>query len=348
MVRCVSQSGRRSRQTGAALGRQPMKKGGRAFAAAAIIGVALSGGVSADTLAQPQDNALERRAADYVLLREDIAAIEATPFDSAKTTREAHKRLSAHTSKALSSGWVAYAALVAASTPEFAEALQKDMKKSERGLKGKDAFLARLAADPSYARKLKGADAAVERVLSMTAQDVTRFAALGDAFKTQAYAMQKTNWGKQRIAASSDRLSEAEAYARARPPASAPALSLSSNGGVTAPVLASDSGAWSPNWGAAGSPGDNSEPNAQVIMDRVLNLAARYDIGAMNEKVVDVYAKNDRADQCLSMATLTLRQCIAATRTPYEEAFCLGEHALIDTASCVGWVAGAGAEDQQG
>ncbi|MEZ5929016.1 MAG: hypothetical protein R3C55_11145 [Parvularculaceae bacterium] len=38
------------------------------------------------------------------------------------------------------------------------------------------------------------------------------------------------------------------------------------------------------------------------------------------------------------MATLTLRQCIAATRTPYEEAFCLGEHALIDTASCVGWV----------
>jgi hypothetical protein len=44
------------------------------------------------------------------------------------------------------------------------------------------------------------------------------------------------------------------------------------------------------------------------------------------------------------MNTLTLRQCIAATRAPYEEAFCLGEHALIDTAHCVGWVADDGAQ----
>jgi hypothetical protein len=43
------------------------------------------------------------------------------------------------------------------------------------------------------------------------------------------------------------------------------------------------------------------------------------------------------------MAKLTLDQCIAATRAPYEEAFCLGEHALIDIATCTGWVAGAGA-----
>lgn len=331
MVRCVAAFDRRGR------------KRRRTVVAALVAGTALSGGVSADTLAQPQDNALERRAVNYVALREDVAAIEATPFDSAATTREAHKRLSAHAAKDISSGWVAYAALVAASTPEFAQALQKDMKKSERGLKGRDAFLARLSADPSYARKLKGADAAAARVLEMTAQDSLRLARLGEAFKSQAYAMQKTAWGKQRIAASSERLSEAEAYARTRAPAPAPALPVSRNGAVTAPVLASASGAWAPDWGAAGAAGVNSEPNAQVIMDRVLNLAARYSVGAMNEKIVDVYAKNDRADQCLSMATLTLRQCIAATRTPYEEAFCLGEHALIDTASCVGWVAGANA-----
>jgi hypothetical protein len=219
------------------------------------------------------------------------------------------------------------------------------MKKGERGLKGRDAFLARLAADPSYARKLKGADAAAYRVLAMTAQDAHRFATLGEAFKSQAYALQKTAWGKSRIAASAARLSEAEEYARSRGPASAPALPVSTDKGVTAPVLASLEATWAPDWGEEGAAGDNDAPNAQVIMDRVLNLAARYAVGSMNEKIVDVYARNDRADQCLSMAALTLKQCIAATRTPYEEAFCLGEHALIDTADCVGWVAGAEGEE---
>lgn len=356
MLRCASRAGPKPGRERETLGRIARRRvlhdkaaHGRTFFVAAFIGAALSGGVAADTLAQPQDNALERRAADYVSFRQDIAAIEATPFDSADTTREAHKRLSAHPASALSGGWVAYAALVAAATPDFVDALRKDMKKgASGGLKGRDAFLTRLSADPSYARKLEGADAAALRVLAMTARDVYRFAALGEAFKQQAYAMQKTAWGKSRIAVSAARLTEADDYARARGPAPAPALAVSTEKGVTAPALASADAAWSPDWGAQGAAGDNQAPNAQVIMDRVLNLAARYAVGAMNEKIVEVYARNDRADQCLSMATLTLRQCIAATRAPYEEAFCLGEHALIDPASCVGWVAGAGADRIEG
>ena len=322
------------------------KRSRSAFLAGVAACVAASTGVAADTLAQPRDTALERRAADYVRFREDVAVIEATPFESAKTTREAHVRLSAHESEALSSGWVAYAALVAADTPAFAEALRKEVdgkKDKKTGLSGKDAFFAKLAADPSYPRKLPGADAAIQRVLDMTAQDAARFSTLGEAFKEQAYAMQRTTWGKSRIASSQERLSEAAAYARSRPAAPAPVLKAATEDGVTAPMLASVDSAWAPDWGAEGSPRKNGEQNAQVIMDRVLNLAARYAVAGVNEKFVDVYAKNDRAEQCLSMKELTLRQCIAATRTPYEEAFCLGEHALNDVAKCVGWVAGAGA-----
>lgn len=303
-----------------------------------LMGTALSGTVAAESLAQPRETALERRAADYIRFREDVAAIEATPFTSANATREAHKRLSAHESKDLSGGWVAYAALVAADSPAFAEALKKEVD----GRNGRDDFMAKLSADPSYPRKMKGAKEAIESVLKMTAQDTARFAALGEAFKTQAYAMQKTSWGKSRIASSAERLSEADSYARSRPGATAPMLEISTSKGVTAPVLATADGVWAPNWGAAGAPGANAEPNAQVIVDRVLNLAARYAVGGVNEKLVSVYAKNDRADQCLAMATLTLRQCIAATRAPYEEAFCLGEHALNDVADCIGWVAGTG------
>lgn len=317
-----------------------------AYLVAALASAAVCTGVSADSLAQPSYTALDLRAADYVRFREDVAAIEATPFDNAAVTRDAHKRFSAHDSDNLSAGWVAYAALVAADSPAFAEALKDEVnsnKRDKNGLKGRDAFLARLSADPSYPRKMKGADEAIARVLSMTAQDVTRFSTLGESFKSQAYAMQRTAWGKARIAGSAERLTEADAFARTRPAAAAPSFQPATSKGVTAPALASASDAWAADWGARGAPGANSHANAQIIMDRVLNLAARYATGTVNDKMVEIYAKNDRSDQCLSMAALTLRQCIAATRAPYEEAFCIGEHALNDVAECVGWVAGAGA-----
>ncbi len=302
-------------------------------------------GVSADTLAQPRNNALERAAADYIRFREDVAAIEKSPFDGASVTREAHRRLASHDSKKLSSGWVAYAALVASDVPEFAEALQKEVKsgKRHRGLKGKDAFLSKLSQNPSYPRQLKGADKAIDAILTMTAQDGARINALGEAFKSQAYAMQKTKWGKKRIGAGTARLNDAREYGRSRPAPSMPELTRSENGGVVAPSLASASGNWAADWGESARAGAATEPNADVIIDRVLNLASRYSVSTLNDKVVEVYAKNDRSERCLSMAKLTLDQCIAATRSPYEEAFCLGEHGLKDIATCTGWVAGAGA-----
>ena len=109
------------------------------------------------------------------------------------------------------------------------------------------------------------------------------------------------------------------------------------------PSLASAEGPWDADWGENAPLGRMRETNAQLIMDRVLNLAVRYSTGAINTKYVNAYARNDKSSRCLTMAKLTLNQCIAATRTPYEEAFCLGEHALNDIADCVGWIGGAGA-----
>jgi len=319
--------------------------------AAALFAVAASSGVSAGSLAQPRDKALERQAAAYIQFRQDIAAIEAAEFTGPEVTREAHRLLSTHNANDLAAGWVAYAALIAADTPEFADSLQDEVSSRKRWkayrLKGKDGFLAHLAQNPRYASGLKGADAAVERVLAMAVQDGARVVNLGEAFKNQAYAMQKTAWGKKQIGPSSKRLTEAEEFARARPAPIAPPFKPAEKGGVTAPALAALNGDWAPDWGETAGPGEISEKNAQVIMDRVLNLAARYATGAVNGKLVDVYARNDRSTKCLSMATLTLKQCIAATRTSYEEAFCLGEHGLNDVAGCLGWVAGdadAGAE----
>lgn len=319
--------------------------GGAIAAAASFFAFAATTGVSAESLAQPRDTALEKAAAGYIRFREDIAAIEATPFTSAETTREAHRRLATHNSDELSSGWVAYAALVAADTPAFRKALEdavSSKKKGKNKLAGADAFFAELSADPTYPRKLDGADEAIARVLAMTVQDAKRFSTLGEAFKEQAYAMQKTKWGVAKIPASSARISDADSYGRSRASARTPSFAAVTDKGVTSPSLASAEGAWGPDWGKSAGSGRMTEPNAEVIMNRVLNLAARYSVSGVNQKTVSVYAKNDRSNQCLSFAQLTLRQCIAATRAPYEEAFCLGEHALNDVSNCVGWVAGVG------
>jgi len=312
-------------------------------AAASVIAFAATSGVSAESLAQPRDTALERQAAEYIRFRADVAEIEKTPFTNAKVTREAHRLLSSHDSQALSSGWVAYAALVAADTPSFRAALEKRVKKSKRRkdrLTGKDAFFADLAHDPSLPRKLDGAGEAISRILAMTMEDATRFNKLGESFKQQAYAMQKTKWGVARLSKSSARLSEADSFAHSRGPATSPTFASVTDDGLTAPTLSSADSSWDPNWGSSAGKGGLKEPNAQVIMDRVLNLAARYSFGRLNAKTVKVYAKNDHSNQCLHFANITLKQCIAATRTPYEEAFCLGQHGLNDTAGCIGWVAG--------
>ncbi|MEM8771788.1 MAG: hypothetical protein AAGD92_09080 [Pseudomonadota bacterium] len=311
---------------------------------ALVAATAAATAVSADTLAQPKDTSLERAAADYIRYREDVAALEAMPFDNANVTREAHRRLAAHSPDKLSNGWVAYAALVAADTPEFAAAVKQEVKKKgnkRRGvLGGKQGFMSNVAQDPKYIRKLPGADKAVAAVLAMTAQDGARITTLGEAFKTQAYAMQKTKWGKARISSSQERIQEAASFGKTRGAAPAPALTRSLDDGVMAPVLASAKGEWKSDWGPAAPAGRMSEANAEVIMDRILNLAARYSTDSLNPKIVSVYAKNNKSQRCLEMSRLTLAQCIAATRTPYEEAFCLGEHGLNDIASCTGWVGG--------
>ncbi len=316
-------------------------------AAVAIIAGLAATAVSADTLAQPKDTTLERQAASYIRFREDVAALEAMPFNSAEITREAHRRLAAHDSEDLSAGWVAYAALVVSDQPAFAEALQGELKKKPNKRKGElggiDGLMSNTAQDPGYLRKLPGANDAVRAVLAMTVQDGARISELGEAFKTQAYAMQKTSWGKQKISPSQKRIDEAATFGRSRGAPAAPHFAHSSSKGVLTPALASAQEEWSADWGAGAEEGKMTEKNAEVIVDRILMLAARYSTDTLNPKIVEVYAQNTKSERCLSMAKLTLDQCIAATRTPYEEAFCLGEHGLKDVATCTGWVAGAGA-----
>ena len=296
---------------------------------------------------------LELKALDYIRYRDDIAYLEGLTFDDASVTREAHKRLAAHDSWALTSGWMAYAALIAADTPAFAEAVKAEVngdkkekkrrrsrrKKNKSELAGRDAFIAKIAADPFYPRIMPGADEAVAAIVAMTNNDGLRITSLGESFKSQAYAMQKTRWGKRKIASGSQRIGEAEAYAQSRPGMAMPHLEKVLAHGVQTPGVTNTAEVtWTPAWGHTSARLSAASSDADRVMARILNLAARYAVDGLNDKVVLSYAKNTKSEQCLSLARLTLKQCMAATRTPYEEAFCLGEHGINDVAGCVGWV----------
>ncbi len=316
-----------------------------------------------ETITKPEPTPLELRALDYIRFRQDITEIEAMPFDNEGITRNAHRRLGAHESWSLSSAWMAYAALIAADTPGFAEAMQAELrgendipteKKKKRKKKKKKStemdeaelvaakakFLAKLSANPRYPRTMPGADKAITAIMEMALNDSLRMSSLGENFKSQAYSMQKTRWGKRRLSSAQTRLGEAESYRNSRPGMAIPQFARTNIQGVTQPgVATSDAYNWSTAWGYPSSISYSHASGSTAIMDRILNLAARYAVGSVNDRVVAAYAKNNKSEQCLSISKLTLNQCIAATRTPYEEAFCLGEHALIDIADCLGWIA---------
>ena len=42
-----------------------------------------------------------------------------------------------------------------------------------------------------------------------------------------------------------------------------------------------------------------------------------------------------RTTSCLHMAKLNLYQCLASAGPHYEDIYCLGQHAMIDTGQCV-------------
>lgn len=306
-----------------------------AMAALAAV-AATTSPAAAQYLSQPSTTALEDRASYYIQFRSDVEMLEATPIDSAYVTRDAHNKLGSHDPTLLSSGWVAYAALVAADTPAFTQGIE-----SEVATLGTQGFLAKVRSNPQSLRYMPGADQAIDAIMDMAARDATKIQTVGDSYISNAYAMQNKGWAKKKISDGTSRVYEAESFSNSRARMGSPVLPVSAPAGIRSPGLAGTERTWNPAWSSS-SAYVVRNPGATPIMDRALVLAARYAVGDLNGAMVNAYAKNDNSRRCLNTAKLNLNQCIAATRTPYEEAFCLGEHGLKDISSCVGWVAGAG------
>ena len=69
------------------------------------------------------------------------------------------------------------------------------------------------------------------------------------------------------------------------------------------------------------------------VVARGVALAALSVLG--EERQGQSLMSEPRAGSCLHMAKLNLYQCLASAGPHYEDIFCLGQHAMIDTGQCV-------------
>ncbi len=283
---------------------------------------------------------LESVAAPYVYLRSDVASIEASPVTTAARMREIHHLLASHDPEAMATSFVAYAALVAADTPAFAEGIEKALGRRQRN---RDDFLRQLATDPMSVQNMQGGNEAIAAIMMMSAADATRIGALGNRFIDNAYSMQGQAWARGRLKTDGmSRVRGASEYAQQRTwPITGSTSAIMSKGGTYRPNLVADE-LWTMAWSPEMEP-PNPNSSAGAMLTRALILAARYATDSLTEADIDAYAKSRPTQRCFVSAKLNFDQCIAATRTPYEEAFCIGTHGLNDVSRCVGWPAGAGA-----
>lgn len=279
---------------------------------------------------------IEYAAQPYIRFRQDVDYVTSSMPQNAAAMREAHLRLASHDTKAMSGSWIAYAAMVAADTPAFSAEIEKQMKK-----KGAKTFAAEIEANPGVVRNIPGSDEAVAAIMAFATNDAGKIRAAGDAFIADAYSMQKLAWARRAIAESGvNRVNAAMSYAAKRAwPTDTTRQVVRTRAGTLKPNLIGYE-TWSGNW-AGKQMAVNPSAQPGTIVTKALVLGAHYTMNTATQGHLAAYGTSRKGERCFTSARMNLDQCIAATRTPYEEAFCLGQHALNDMAGCVGWPAGA-------
>jgi hypothetical protein len=86
------------------------------------------------------------------------------------------------------------------------------------------------------------------------------------------------------------------------------------------------------------APAPPASPPYPPMVVRGLAVAALAALGQAGDASLDLVTPvmaEPNAGTCLSLSKLNLYQCLAVSKPYYEDVFCLGQHAMIDTGKCV-------------
>ena len=276
----------------------------------------------APKLAAPQSVALAHRivesASAYLAYMKRASAISPAFTDGAGVAKEVRTG-AAYEAKQFEEGAIAYAAIVALQEPAFIDGVRN----TSGGDPGRaQQIAADLVANPDAASTFPGADVAGARAsAALRRQGDTLFLA-GSKVKQSAYDVQHSAWSKTDVLDPEGRLAGAKTLSATRfTPEREETdkllkLTLAEEGG----------GAY------------QGAPASSPVVSRGLALAALAVLGQAGEgsaERLQPLMAEEKGGECLHMAKLNLFQCLAVAGPHYEDIFCLGQHAMMETAQCV-------------
>jgi hypothetical protein len=222
---------------------------------------------------------------------------------------------------------VSYAAIAALQDRNFVNSVRGYARDAE----SRRNLVAQINANPAYALSFPGADNAAALAMAALHGEGLRIYSSGRAVKQAAYDTQRQPWSRTAVSNTTERLATARALS---------GTPLTGDAAETSRLHSVISG--------AAPMGVSPEPGAHApyspLVARAVSLAALAAIGQAGDAQVDQLMPTltePEAAYCLNMAKLNLYQCLAVARPHYEDMFCMGQHILIDTGSCL--IRGSGA-----
>jgi hypothetical protein len=254
------------------------------------------------------------------------AAVGISPaFTDAAAVKRALETGRAYGPQSLIRGAVVYGAIAALEDPAFVAALRAAGNSPEH----REQMAGYILANPAYVYGFADSQVAAGLAREALGPRGLRLYADGKAVRQAAYDIQHQGWSKAEVSDLKGRLAAAEAAANTamQPEPERLAEARQSVSGpeplpIIAPPLA---------------------PPYTPLVDRALQLAAIAALGEAGDDAYDRLAtltQDDDAAACLGEAKLNFHQCLAVARPNYEDVFCLGQHAMMDTGACMARAAG--------
>jgi hypothetical protein len=243
-------------------------------------------------------------------------------FSGGESVAQALRASASYEPAQFQEGMIGFGALAALQDGRFVNGVEAAANQAG----SRQALAQRIAAEPTIVLRFEGAAEAAGRVEAALHVRGASLFGVGSDVKQAAYAIQHQVWSTVAVADGAGRLAEVKALSvRRRVP---------SDGDNAHLIQAATSPA------ASGS-ADELRPTGVVV--RALALAAEADLGAARNddlpRLQPLLADSSTAD-CLRMSKLNLYQCMAVAGPQYEDVFCLGQHALMDTGQCMTKAAG--------
>jgi len=244
----------------------------------------------------------------------------APTFTSGEDVAQALKISSAYEQTQLQQGAVAFIAVAALQEPNFVASVRAFVNDPAQ----RQQVTYHLMSNPNYVTTFPNVDKAAGLAISAVDGLGARVTVAGRAVKQAAYDTQRQSWSKVSVANPAGRLADTKIRSKERRAALLEDVMELRRASVGEAAMS-----------LSGAPVQGPYSQAVTRGLAVAALAALGQAGDENAAQIEPLLTEQQSGYCLSMAKLNLYQCLAVSKPHYEDIFCLGQHAMIDTGQCM-------------